>query len=157
MLNISGNDSDEQSNEPSDFWKPCTTNDTIVHSEDEEKEKIAAAERKRSTVRKEPPGVVFHPARDICIKCGLDLECQWYDGVGAELLRMADNLRDADAVRNNRETRFACYQNYVNIMHGWDQKGLRFPLPSCIEKKIKMSFPNEAGDEYVGFKRQKTK
>ena len=138
------------------------TTTTAVIPRQAEKETVGeidrASKRKEEKKRKDKPKALTSLAkRDFCIKCGCDLECEWYDGVGEELMRLAENLREIGAVRNNQETRFAMYQNYTKIVHGRNTKGVRFPLPRCIETKIKNFFPNGEGEQYVGFKRQKTK
>lgn len=68
---------------------------------------------------------------------------------GTEVHSLMEELA-ADG-RSNREIRFSVYRKVARDLYGVLGSGIRVKLPNCIIDTVQNKYPNENGEEYVGF------
>jgi hypothetical protein len=45
-----------------------------------------------------------------------------------------------------------CYHIFCQYINGHLARGIQVELPSCIMEKVRVKYPNEGTEEYVGFR-----
>ena len=89
----------------------------------------------------------------LCDDCEEGEPCEWDGEVGEELRNYAEMLENQDLPNNNM--RFHLYRHYSFAQHGPSVKGLRVPLPWCVELAIKREYPGDGKSAYMFFKKAK--
>ena len=89
----------------------------------------------------------------LCDDCQDEENCEWHGEVGEEMKNYAEMLENEED--NNKQIRFHLYQYYSRAKHGPSMKGLRVPLPWCVELQIKREYPNGGKTAYTFFKQAK--
>ena len=77
------------------------------------------------------------------------------DEIEEDFLNEATEIpRDPDKTpaMHNRTIRFNLYRKYSFQIAAICKKGVRVPLPACIQEKIKKAFPDDGSLGYVGYK-----
>ena len=75
----------------------------------------------------------------LCMFCEVGMACEWDSIIGDQLRLCARRVHKANPLATNRQTRFKMYQTYHSVVHGPTEE--KIPLPWCVERSIKMSWP----------------
>ena len=88
-----------------------------------------------------------------CHRCKSE-PCVWEEHkegvIAAVELVKSEHIHKGDCPNNI--CRKYCYRQFVLKMHGSLGKNRRLKLPKCVEDNVRLYYPNETGQEYVGFK-----
>ena len=91
-------------------------------------------------------GETVHP--DFCCpKCRKD-PCRYKDN---RVMMDRTGQGFAEEGLTNRQVRYRLYRAMARVFGGEPVSGKRVELPACVESYIKSCYPNEDGEEYVGF------
>lgn len=82
----------------------------------------------------------------LCDECGFT-PCEWIKN-HVTLQNYADILPEHFLPRQKRHL---MYRHYVHLHYGYLGKGIRVRTPFCVERQIKMMFPEENANDFVGF------
>jgi hypothetical protein len=91
--------------------------------------------------------------RLLCDACEEGDDCEWEGVIGQEMKNYAEILETEESTNN--QIRFHLYLFYVSSQHAPSAKGLRVPLPWCVELAVKEEYPGNGMWGYSFFKKAK--
>jgi hypothetical protein len=72
---------------------------------------------------------------------------------GHENIAFADGRNGETGTIHPRHVRFALYQEYIHLYHGFLGRGIRRDPPQCVKEAIYNEYPNPENEKRVGFHR----
>jgi hypothetical protein len=85
-------------------------------------------------------------------------ECIWKE-IEEQLLEAGavgfNRTLNGTVKQHNKNARYAMYRHYIGIIEGYCGRNNRIRLPVCVEKQIKIAFP-DPDDQFTGFKESNT-